>query len=117
METRSTIDKLRPDEPLPSLDISNLALSPKEVAQAFHLPFSAACDHSRLRNHLFRGGEPYPTVDVTDLVTGVDWAKQGSTPVDEVGGGRAGRLEVWGLTGWYLSAFLRALGFERQWEH
>ena len=93
-----------------------MTLSPREVAQAFHLPLGAACDTARLRNHLFRGGEPYPTVDVTDLVTGVDWAKQGSTPVDEVGGGRAGRLEVWGLTGWYLASFLRALGIERQWE-
>ena len=110
-------DELGPDEPLPSLDLSSLTLSPKEVAQAFHLPLSATCDASRLRNHLFRGGEAYPTVDVTDLVAGVDWAKQGSTAVDEVGGGRAGRLEVWGLTGWYLTVLLRALGIERQWEH
>ncbi|VDB88662.1 unnamed protein product [Peniophora sp. CBMAI 1063] len=113
---RMAVDSLGPDEPLPSVDLASLTLSPKEVAQAFHLPFSAACDTNRLRNHLFRGGEPYPTVDVTDLVTGVDWAKQGSTPVDEVGGGRAGRLEVWGLTGWYLSVFLHALGIERQWK-
>ncbi|KZV72212.1 hypothetical protein PENSPDRAFT_576481 [Peniophora sp. CONT] len=117
VEARTAAHELGPDEPLPSLDLSTLTLSPKEVAQAFHLPFGAACDSSRLRNHLFRGGEPYSTVDVTDLITGVDWAKQGSTPVDEVGGGRAGRLEVWGLTGWYLSGFLHALGVERQWEH
>ena len=28
---------------------------------------------------------------------------------DEIGGGREGRLEVWGLTGWYLSALMRIL--------
>ncbi len=28
---------------------------------------------------------------------------------DEIGGGRQGRLEVWGLTGWYLCALMRIL--------
>lgn len=29
--------------------------------------------------------------------------------IDEIGGGKAGRLEVWGLTGWYLNLLMKAL--------
>ena len=101
-------DKLNEDEPLPSLEMSTLVPSAPEVAHVFHMPFTELANSSRLRMHQFRGGSPYWAVDVTDRIGGsVKWA--GETPVDEVGGGRGGKLEIWGLTGWYLNLFMRAL--------
>ena len=109
------------DAPLPSLPLASLTLSPFEVAHAFHLPLTALRSASRLHPYLFRGARPYYAVDVSDVVGGtgavhsdgfgsadVRWA---SVPKqrDEVGGGREGRLEVWGLTGWYLCTLMRIL--------
>lgn len=55
---------------------------------------------------------PYWAVDVTDLVTGNGRVheKGAEEVVDEVGEGRDGRLEVWGLTGWYMGLLMEALG-------
>ncbi|KAI0031270.1 NUDIX hydrolase domain-like protein, partial [Vararia minispora EC-137] len=86
-------------DPLPSLNTYSLALSTQEVAHVFHLPLCATCDYSRLRNDNFRGRSVYWAIDVTDLVPGVS-----GTP--DVG---HRQLEIWGLTGWYLSLFLRTL--------
>lgn len=96
--------------PFPSLSISSLRPSAPEVAHVFHLPFAELISPKRLHEHKFRGDEPYWAIDVTDIVggvAGVDWA--GETPKDEIGGGRRGALEVWGLTGWYLGMLMRAL--------
>lgn len=109
------------DVPLPSLVLSNLKLSPREVAHAFHFPLSAVLSTPRLHHYLFRGQRPYYAVDVSDIVssqkTGEIVHSDGQAPWasdpeqrDEIGGGREGRLEVWGLTGWYLNVFLRTLG-------
>ena len=109
---------------LPSLPLSSLTLSRQEVAHAFHLPLAAAVSPTRLHSYLFRGARPYYAVSVADLVRGPDAVHSqrdpcGKTEVrwindpqqrDEVGGGREGRLEVWGLTGWYLNVLLRTLG-------
>jgi len=98
------------DTPLPSLPLSALKPSQPEVAQVFSLPLADLIQPARLSLHMFRGSRPYWAVDVTDIVKGVggvDWT--GATPIDEVGGGREGRLEVWGLTGWYVSLLMRAL--------
>lgn len=101
-------DKHNDDEPLPSLEMSALVPSAPEVAHVFHMPFTELASSSRLRMHQFRGGSPYWAVDVTDRIgDSVKWT--GETPADEVGGGRGGRLEIWGLTGWYLNLFMRAL--------
>lgn len=43
---------------------------------------------------------------MSDLVE-VTWAGE---VADEIGGGRDGKLEVWGLTGWYLGLLMQALG-------
>ncbi|KAI0320886.1 NUDIX hydrolase domain-like protein [Amylostereum chailletii] len=101
----ATVD---PESPLPSLSMDSLTLSPQEVAHAFHLPFSVMVAPARLRTHLFRGKTPYWAVDVSDRVPGhtIAWANDPEQR-DEIGGGRAGRLEVWGLTGWYLSLFMK----------
>lgn len=110
-----------PEAPLPSITLSNLVLSQKEVAQAFHLPLKEVRSATRLHEYLFRGGTPYFAVDVSDIITrhaegevvssngAVAWASDPDQR-DEIGGGREGRLEVWGLTGWYLNVFLRTIG-------
>ena len=109
------------DAPLPSINLSNLVLSQKEVAHAFHLPLSDVRSATRLHEYLFRGGVPYFAIDVSDIINRhvegevvssngpVAWASDPEQR-DEIGGGREGRLEVWGLTGWYLNVFLKTLG-------
>ncbi|TBU54666.1 hypothetical protein BD310DRAFT_935243 [Dichomitus squalens] len=110
--------------PLPSLPLSSLTLSRQEVAHVFHLPLAAAVSPTRLHSYLFRGARPYHAVSVADLIAGPGAVHSDQGPGDqaevrwivdpeqrdEVGGGREGRLEVWGLTGWYLNVFLRTLG-------
>ncbi|CAL1714995.1 unnamed protein product [Somion occarium] len=98
------------DEPMPSLDLSTLKLSPKEVADAFHLPLPAVVSPLRLHHYLFRGTRPYFAIDVsdiisskfkdpsrTDVVSSVENASWASNPRerDEIGGGREGRLGVY----------------------
>lgn len=58
--------------------------------------------------HEFRGGTYYFACDVSNLVD-AEWVND-EAQRDEIGGGRDGRLEVWGLTGWYLNLFLKAVG-------
>ncbi|KAI0077711.1 hypothetical protein K474DRAFT_1595422 [Panus rudis PR-1116 ss-1] len=96
------------NEPLPSINLTDLRLSPKEVAHAFHLPLDAVVSPLRLHHYLFRGQRPYFAIDVSDIVSR-RWASDPQQR-DEIGGGREGRLEAWGLTGWYLTAFLRRIG-------
>jgi len=95
-----------PDAPLPSLSMSSLTISQPEVAHAFHLPLSTLTVPSRLKPDLFRGGRPYWAITVSDLVagSGVEW--ESNTGRD---GGLEGELEVWGLTGWYLSLLMKVL--------
>ncbi|TDL23681.1 hypothetical protein BD410DRAFT_692735, partial [Rickenella mellea] len=94
------------ETPFPSMLLSSLIPSAPEVAQVFHLPLEELVSPTRLRNHEFRGGTPYWAVNVSDLV-GVTWTEE---VADEIGGGRDGRLEVWGLTGWYVGLLMEALG-------
>lgn len=108
--------------PLASLSLSSLTLSPQEVTRAFHLPFSAVLSPLRLRPSLFRGRQPYYAITVTDLVGSLAsvhperaldqlpaWSNNPEQAF-QAGNDRDGRLEVWGLTGWYLYTFLRILG-------
>jgi hypothetical protein len=91
--------------------MSSLRPSLPEVPFAFHLPLSETVEQQRLRAHLFRDQDPYWTIDVTDKVSGVPnltWAS--ATGIDEVGGSdRPGKLEVWGLTGWYVNVLMQWL--------
>jgi len=88
----------------------------------FHVPLTELTAPARLRSSLFRGTQPYWAVDVTDIVrsaeatSGVSGATSisieavhGEEQLDEIGIGREGRVEIWGLTGWYLSLLLRKL--------
>ncbi|KAF8909340.1 NUDIX hydrolase domain-like protein, partial [Gymnopilus junonius] len=105
------------EEPFPSLDVDALRLqvSPTEVATAIHLPLKRFTTPTRIRTSMFRASEPYWAVDVTDIVKSVlkEDAVTSKTAEeefkDEVGPGVSGRIEVWGLTGWYLSLLMKAL--------
>lgn len=115
------------NEPLPSLNLSSLRLSPKEVACAFHLPLSAVLSPPRLHPYLFRAARPYFAIDVSDFISAsgsespgavfsgneIRWTNSLGHNGDKIGGGK-GRLEVWGLTGWYLTTLLRILGVYEQ---
>lgn len=96
------------DDPLPSISLSSLTISQAEVATVFHLPLSAFTSPTRIRPDMFRAANPYWAIDVSDLVQGFESVND---PLGhpEVGGGTEERLEVWGLTGWYMSLLMRIL--------
>jgi hypothetical protein len=107
---------LLPDEPFPSLDMDTLRsqASPAEVATAIHLPLKFFAFPTRIRTSVFRAQEPYWVINVTDLVQSVltEDAKvttNTSEEESETGSGIDGRIEVWGLTGWYLSMLMKVL--------
>ncbi|CAE6441148.1 unnamed protein product [Rhizoctonia solani] len=102
------------DTALSSFPMSSIRPSFPEVAHAFHLPLADIVDldqRQRLRVHSFREGAPYWSIDVTDKVSeapGLTWAD--ATGVDEAGGSdQPGKLEVWGLTGWYVNVLMQWL--------
>ena len=99
------------EEPLASLDIRTIRqnASPGEVATVIHLPLQALTSPTRFRQSQFRGSRPYWSVDVTDIV---------HAAVKDVKVLKAGtmesslaekHIEVWGLTGWYLTILMKAL--------
>jgi hypothetical protein len=95
------------DTPLPSISLASLTISQPEVATIFHLPLTAFVAHGRLKTHHFRGGRPYWAIDVSDLVPpGGPWESSDTRGESDNNGGR---LEVWGLTGWYLSLLMKML--------
>ncbi|KZT27809.1 hypothetical protein NEOLEDRAFT_1059915 [Neolentinus lepideus HHB14362 ss-1] len=100
-------------DPLPSISLSDLRASAPEVAHIFHLPFTEVTNPDRLRVHDFRRqvDQPYWAITMSDFISGgaTEWASD-SLQRDKIGGGRGGRLEVWGLTGWYMTMLMRALG-------
>jgi len=124
VHTRGSKKPESDDYPFPSLDLNQIRqnTSVSEVAIVFHVPLTELTAPARLRSYLFRGTRPYWAVDVTDLVrsaeilSGVSGSMSVSTEAvhgeeqpDEIGCGREGRVEIWGLTGWYLSLLLRRL--------
>lgn len=105
------------------------------MAQVFHLPLAEVINPARMRLHtLRRGGKvtPYWALAVSDLLSpahieqgdsvawdgstlGIGWASDSYRRHKiEIGGGKEGELEVWGLTGWYLNVLCRALGIYRR---
>jgi hypothetical protein len=85
--------------------MDSLTPSQSEVAAIFHLPLAAAATPARLRVHQFRGGEPYWAVEVSDLIKGAPRTELGRASGDR----SKERVEVWGLTGWYLFLLMKAL--------
>lgn len=95
------------DIPLPSISLASLTISQPEVATIFHLPLTAFTSCARLRRREFRGGRPYWALDVSDLVLqGGPWESSDKDGQSQINGGR---LEVFGLTGWYLSQLMKVL--------
>jgi hypothetical protein len=86
--------------------MDSLVLSRLEVAAAFHLPLAAAAAPARLQVDYFRGGDPYYTIEVSDLIQGAPQTELSRTR----GHGPAERVEVWGLTGFYLFLLMKTLG-------
>ncbi|KAI0295960.1 NUDIX hydrolase domain-like protein [Russula brevipes] len=76
-------------QPLPSLRMDSLAPSPLEVAAAFHMPLVTAATPARLQVNRFRG--VFPELSRASGDEGKDSKK------------------IWGLTGWYLFLFMKAL--------
>lgn len=102
------------DAALPSLDMAAIRekASKDEVETTFHLPLSTFASAARLKHTLFRDDQPYWSIDVTDIVsTHLQTAPEATSgSVDEVvDGGFGDKIEVWGLTGWYLSLILKKL--------
>ncbi|KAH0836591.1 hypothetical protein J3R83DRAFT_8291 [Lanmaoa asiatica] len=95
------------DTPLPSLSLASLTISQPEVATIFHLPLTAFISRARLKPHQFRGGRPYWAIEASDLVSpGGPWESSDTRGQSEID---SGKLEVWGLTGWYLSLLMKVL--------
>jgi hypothetical protein len=98
--------------------MTTLKLNAAEVAQAFYLTLEELADQRRLRHHQFRGGSAYWTINVSDKVDPAYWTSPlylpGEQPHGQTGeladtGGRQAKLEIWGLTGWYLNLFMRVM--------
>ncbi|BEJ12882.1 hypothetical protein CspHIS471_0300560 [Cutaneotrichosporon sp. HIS471] len=85
--------------PLPSINLSTLHPDPGEVSGLIPLPLSAVADPSRQAAHYFRldGRRPYWKIRCGDLI---------HPPPEE-----AMSLEVWGLTGWFLTRFAEQMGW------
>jgi hypothetical protein len=100
--------------PLPDFDLSALSINSEEVALAFYLTLEELVEENRLHEHQFRGRPPYWCVDVSDRVSEEYWTTPRILPSDmtlgDVGVDRGKRLEIWGLTGWYLNLFMRSIG-------
>ncbi|KAL1747896.1 NUDIX hydrolase domain-like protein [Schizophyllum fasciatum] len=108
-----------PDDPLPSIDLEAVreqkALA--EVADVFHLPLAEI--KARIRPSHFRGHRPYNPVEVSDLaIPGRYSAQTRNSPLQpsdeddsEIGpsGDPRAKLEIWGLTGWYLTLLTRIM--------
>ncbi|KIY70763.1 hypothetical protein CYLTODRAFT_419441 [Cylindrobasidium torrendii FP15055 ss-10] len=109
------------DEPLPSISVADIMphISPDEVHNVFHLPLSALTSPARLRSSMFRGQRPYWAIDVSDLQDANVSADLAASTVgfpsysrdipddSEIGIGMNDKLEVWGLTGWYVNLFMQ----------
>lgn len=96
--------------PLSSPLLSSLTLSQAEVATVFHLPLNRLVNPHYLREHQFRGSPSYWACNVTDLVApGIEWSNADVNLGNDVSGELDRRLEVWGLTGWYLNLLMKVL--------
>jgi hypothetical protein len=106
-------DSSKSDDPIPSLDLMSIqsSLPTTEVDTAFHLPLAALVEPSRRRLDAFRGGQPCWAIAVADLLRSSKMERAITTSDHAVNnnGEKEEGLEVWGLTGWYLSLLMRLL--------
>lgn len=113
MEQSTTSTDASKETPLPNLDLSLLTTNPSEVALLFHLTLEELTDEKRLYEHNFRGRPPYWCVNVSDKVAEEHWTTPRRLPTETSGGeytiDRGERLEIWGLTAYYLNLFMRGV--------
>ncbi|KAH7890703.1 NUDIX hydrolase domain-like protein [Phlebopus sp. FC_14] len=95
--------------PLPSISLNSLVISQPEVATIFHLPLTELVSPLRLKSDFFRDGHLYWSIDVSDLVPPTIALASDPIAQPNIDGNRNGRLEVWGLTGWYLFVLMKML--------
>ncbi|KIM32887.1 hypothetical protein M408DRAFT_326600 [Serendipita vermifera MAFF 305830] len=99
---------------LPNLNLSLLSTNPSEVALLFHLTLEELTNEKRLDQHHFRGHPPYWCVNVSDKVAEEYWTTPRRLPTEVAGDeeaiDRGKRLEIWGLTAYYLNQFMRGVG-------
>lgn len=127
--TEAPTRNISDDEPLPSIDLEALRrkISKSEVDAVFHLPLSAITSPARLRSGRYRGNRLYWPINVSDLVDpanvkariaergGVLPNYQCGGDDSEVGaGGFKNTIELWGLSGWYMTMLMRILQIYRE---
>lgn len=71
-------------------------------------------DPKRWRSSLFCGKKPYTVVNITDIVEAAERKKleislEKLESVEAEEKPKSGQIEVWGLTGWYLSLLMKTL--------
>ena len=92
------------------MDTLRSQVSPVEVATTIHLPLKFFAFPTLIRTSIYRAQKPYWVIDVTDLVQSVLAEDATITEEESETGSRIdGRIEVWGLTGWYISMLMKVL--------
>ncbi|WVQ69326.1 uncharacterized protein L199_007543 [Kwoniella botswanensis] len=114
---------------LPSLPLSDLTPNSEEVSSIITLPLSALQDPSKLSVHYFRLdlNKPYYRIDCKDYLLnrhrqqqqqqakGDDRHSSDQNPNRTIGleenGESSEKLEVWGLSGWFLNKLAKRAGW------
>lgn len=98
-----TSEPISGDKPLDSISLSSLVPEPGEVAALLPLPLSAIADPTRQVPHYFRlnGRWPYWKIRATDFVM----------PPSDAEPSEYDKLEIWGLSGWFLSRLATRCGW------
>ncbi|WVW78362.1 hypothetical protein I302_100316 [Kwoniella bestiolae CBS 10118] len=115
---------------LPSLPLSQITPNPDEVSSIITLPLSALRDPQKLAVHYFRLNlnRPYYRVGVQDYMIDKEHTTKtntlrkdekkidgGENPIRSVGveenGESSEKLEVWGLSGWFLNRLAQRAGW------
>ena len=105
INTAQESPRIQSDAALAQLSLQGLTPSEVEVAHVFHVPLQELVRCSRQTRQLFRGDREYNAIDVTDLIARTSRSSDRWQ-------GAGDRLEIWGLTGWYLALLMRALHLE-----
>lgn len=102
---------------LPELDLTRLRLSPAEVQSVVALPIPFLRDLSSHKipvlgreRQLFRNRFPYDVIDISNAPVVETKEEASGWTSSIISRGLTDRVEIWGLTGWFVDVFLRRLG-------
>ncbi|GHJ87157.1 hypothetical protein NliqN6_3559 [Naganishia liquefaciens] len=102
---------------LPELDLTRLRLSSAEVQSVVALPLPSLQSLSiskipalKLERQLFRNRFPYEVIDISKAPVLETAERSTGWTTSIVSRGLTDKVEVWGLTGWFVDVFLRRLG-------